>query len=85
MPLATGVPPTWIDSAAASESWAYYKVLQTCPETPAVVTDCDAVRSLLAAGVRSACAASRPLARVWRLIYNTLEDDTGQLAHSKLV
>jgi len=82
---AHGAPPPWVDSAAASEAWAYLNVLQTCPETPAVVTDCEAILTTVAAGRRSACAASRPLARIWKMVFNILDDDTGQQARSRLI
>jgi len=80
-----GVPPEWIVTAAAAECWAYLAVLRACPEIPDVVTDCQSVRTTLAAGAQAACAASRPLARIWGMIFTALDGDSGHDAHGKLV
>jgi len=80
-----GVPPEWIFTAAAAECWAYLAVLRACPEIPDVVTDCQSVRTTLAAGPQAACAASRPLARIWGMIFTALDGDLGHDAHGKLV
>ena len=80
-----GMPPAWIDTAPSAEAWAYFAVLQACPFTPFVVTDCLAVRLTLASGASVACGASKPLARIWTMIFHALDGTALETALERLV
>jgi len=71
--FALGVPPAWVRSAPAAEAWALLKVFGSCPSPPKVVTDCYNLITGLIAGRAEATGAKRPLARLWGMIYQTLD------------
>jgi len=81
---ASGAPPSWVDSAAGAEAWAFAMVLRACPEVPRITTDCMAVRTTLAAGKASACGAARPLARIWGMVFDSLDGVALQTALDRL-
>ena len=67
-----GTPPEWIQDSAGAEAWAVYTVLAMSAETPAIVTDCYGILTGLAGGRAKTTLPHRPLATVWKMIYNTL-------------
>jgi hypothetical protein len=77
-----GVPPSWCRTAAAAEAWALYEALAQEPFAPRLRTDCQSLLATAREGEVQAIAASRPLARVWRLIANTLDGDLESLVSS---
>ena len=70
---ALGVPPDWARSAPAAEAWALLKVFASCPSPPRIVTDCYNLVTGLGAGRAAATGAKRPLARLWGMIFQTLD------------
>ena len=81
-----GRPPSWITDSAGAECWAYFWVLSLNAHRPSVITDCLGILSMLSLGRASATLATRPLARIWGLIYYALDDDYGSnLVNSKIV
>ena len=74
-----GWPPSWCDTAAAAEAWALQVVLTLCPFPPQTRTDCMALLTTAKFGTASATHHSKPLARVWKLIAETLDVDISAL------
>ena len=72
---AAGVPPPWIDSIPGAEAWAILQAITRCGATVRIVSDCKPCVDFIKAGERVATAASRPLARVFRLIFQVLPHD----------
>jgi len=68
-----GVPPCWVRTAAAAEAWALYVVLRACPTFPRIITDCLGLVDTLGRGPERAVGAARPLARLWNMIFLTLD------------
>ena len=68
-----GRPPSWITDSAGAECWAYFCVIGMSPFIPYVVTDCLGILIMLSFGRTAATLATRPLARVWGLIFHTLD------------
>ena len=60
-----GVPPSWVDTAAAAEAWALRFVLQNSAVVPRIFTDCLSLLNTVSSGCASATAADRKLARIW--------------------
>ena len=77
-----GWPPSWCATAAAAEAWAMHTVLDLCPFPPQMRTDCLALLQTAQAGTSQATKASKPLARVWKLIAATLGTDVSFLTES---
>jgi len=71
--FALGVPPAWVRSAPAAEAWALLNVFLSCPAPPRIVTDCLNLIVTLNAGCAAATGAKRPLARLWGMIFRTLD------------
>ena len=71
--VALGTPPSWIRDSAGAEAWAVYTVLAMSVAFPNIVTDCLGIINGLAEGRTKAAAPCRSLARVWSMIYNTLD------------
>ena len=80
-----GWPPTWCAIAVAAEAWALQTVIQLCPFPPAMRTDCLSLLKTAQAGTLSATKASRPLARVWKLIADALGLHLSSLTSSGLL
>ena len=80
-----GQPPLWCSTAAAAEAWALQTVIGICPFPPAVRTDCQALLHMATAGTQQATKASRPLARIWRRIADTLGTDISMLMTTGLL
>ncbi len=74
-----GWPPSWCATAAAAEAWALQTVISICPFPPAIRTDCQSLLDTARAGTLRATAASKPLARVWRLIADAMGTDVSTL------
>ncbi len=68
-----GRPPGWIIDSAGAECWAYFCVIGMSLFVPHVVADCLGILSMLTLGKTAATLATRPLARVWGLIFHTLD------------
>jgi hypothetical protein len=67
-----GNPPGWVTDSGGSETWAFLQVLTMFPVCCSIITDYHNIIVMLQAGGQSATAASRPLARIWRYIYNII-------------
>ena len=63
-----GIPPSWCATAAAAEAWALHIVISMCPTPPNMRTDCQALVTTARHGLASATRASRPLARIWKML-----------------
>jgi hypothetical protein len=74
-----GAPPSRIATAAAAELWAIDFALSTSPTAPRMKTDCMSILTAARGGSVSATAASRPLARIWRSIEDSLDGDLASL------
>ena len=74
-----GWPPTWCSTAAAAEAWALQVALTQCPFPPQLRTDCMALLTTARYGTTKATHHSKPLARVWRLIADTIDLDISAL------
>ena len=70
-----GVPPAWVKDAAGAEAWALAQVLKVSGEVPDVITDCLNLVLVLAAGRARAIDAMAPLARIWEIIFGTLDEE----------
>jgi hypothetical protein len=81
---AYGVPPSWLRTAAAAELWAYYTVLRQLPEPQTTTTDGLGVLEALTSGPAAACAAGSKLARVWRMVFQILDEAGAKAAASRL-
>ena len=73
--VALGTPPSWIRDSAGAEAWAVYTVLAMSAAFPDIVTDCLGIINGLTEGRFKAASPCRSLARVWSMIYNTLDAD----------
>ena len=81
-----GWPPTWVTTAAAAEAWALSVVLQLVPFPPPMRTDCLALLQTAKEGNARATHHSKPLARIWRSIADTMGSDVSErLVNDKLV
>ena len=80
-----GWPPSWCSTAAAAEAWALQTVISVCPFPPDMRTDCESLLKTASAGTQHATKASRPLARVWRLIADTMGTDVSTLMTTGLL
>eukprot|EP00973_Karenia_brevis_P009457 1276582-Karenia_brevis.AAC.1 len=80
-----GWPPTYVSTAAAAEAWALSTVLQLVPFPPSMRTDCLALLATARGGTSRATHHSKPLARIWRTIANTLGGDVTQLLDDDLL
>ena len=70
-----GTPPGWIQNSAGAEAWAVYTVLAFSAEVPLIVTDCYGIITGIAEGRTKATSPTRPLARIWNMIYNVLDSE----------
>jgi hypothetical protein len=68
-----GVPPSWCNTAAAAETWALHTALTQSPFPPQLRTDCQSLLTIAREGTAQATGASRPLARIWKLIATSLD------------
>ena len=80
-----GTPPTRIATAAAAELWAIDFVLSCNPRPPKIKTDCMSILTAARSGSESATSASRPLARLWRSIQDSLDGDIFTLIDQDLL
>ena len=80
-----GWPPSWCTTAAAAEAWALSIVLTQVPFPPQLRTDCLALLHTARAGTRRATHHSRPLARIWKMIAETIGTDIASLMHNDLL
>ena len=79
---ARGLPPPWITDIAGSEAWALLQAsLRALPGLCTYKGDCLPCIQMVKAGLASATAASRVLARVYALLIPALEDTD----HSRLL
>ena len=74
-----GWPPTWVTTAAAAEAWALSEVLELVPFPPPLRTDCLALLQTAREGTSKAIHHSKPLARIWKRIANTIDGDVSLL------
>ena len=80
-----GWPPSWVTTAAAAEAWALSIVLQFVPFPPKMRTDCLALLQTAKEGTQKATHHSKPLARIWRSIADTVGRDVCELLHNDLL
>ena len=81
-----GQPPSWCTTAAAAEAWVLLLVLNMTVQPPNMRTDCLSLITTAQAGVESATAAHRPLARIWSQIAMTMDGSLQALCnHDNLV
>ena len=78
-----GVPPVWVDSAAAAEAWALNIALQHSIGTPVILTDCLGLLKTAERGASAALAAKMRLARTWAHIANHLDGNIHDLITMK--
>ena len=71
--------PHWCRTAAAAEAWALCTVVTQSPLLPSMRTDCQALITTAAAGIRTATEPRKALARMWILICNALDGEIQQL------
>ena len=74
-----GTPPSRVYTAAAAELWAISVILNINPFPPKIKTDCMSVISAAKAGTASATDGSRQLARTWRAIAESIDEDISTL------
>ena len=74
-----GSPPSRTSTADAAELWAIDFTLAANPAPPNIKTDCMSILSAARAGGKALTDASRPLARVWRSIEDSLDGDIASL------
>ena len=80
-----GTPPSRITTAAAADLWAVDFVLAMNPCAPMINTDCMSIITAARRGTQSVTDASRPLARLWRSVADSLDGDVGMLAELGLL
>ena len=71
---ACGNPPRWVDTIQGAELWAVLKALMHCTFPAALYTDCDTVRRGSRQGPEWAGSSKRRYARIWRSIYDVIEE-----------
>ena len=69
---ASGVAPSWIDSISGAEAWALLMAARAAAPGSNYVTDSLTCVGSYRKGARWALAPDRPLARVWKLLFETL-------------
>ena len=85
---ANGAPPPWIDSISGAEAWALLMAATYAAPGSSFKTDSLNCVDTMRRGRTWALAPSRPLARVWRRLFNTFDgpDDAAHIvwipAHS---
>ena len=77
-----GVPPGWIEDAAAAEAWAYQVIMSLLPTSPSVVTDCLNIVQTMKKGMKSDLGEKSPLARICQMVY--LANDSADLSEEQL-
>ena len=81
-----GWPPHWVTTAAAAEAWALSTVITLVPFPPQMRTDCLALLHTAREGTDRAIHHSKPLARIWRTIADSMGVDVSELLRNdKLV
>ena len=68
-----GNPPNWVIDSGGAEVWAFLQVLEMFPDCSRITTDYYNILVMLQSGRKSATAATRPLARLWRSIYDCID------------
>ena len=79
----SGVPPSWIDSAAGAEAWALHTAVLHSPWIPRVLTDCLGLIKTAEQGTPAATGSSRQLARTWNMIAHSLPGLVGGLGRQQ--
>ena len=69
-----GAPPAWVTTSGGAEAWALLTILRLNPTPPTMVTDYLGLRDTLSRGRTAAVAANRPLARLWAMLFQQLDD-----------
>ena len=77
--LGSGVPPAWVADSAMAEGWALQVALSWQPGGSRIVTDCRSLLDSLSLSTVARTGARASLARIWRMIRATLDDDWAQL------
>ena len=73
------MPPSWCATAAAAEAWALHMALAESPFPPRLKTDCRSLLVTAGQGTAAAVDASRPLARIWKLIAASLDGNVSAI------
>ena len=71
---ANGVPPPWVTDIPASEAWALLQAASVAHPSARYISDCKTVVDTLHGPMADATAASRPLARVFNLLFPAMDD-----------
>ena len=74
-----GSPLSRITIVAAAELWAVDFVLALNPCAPMIKIDCMSIITAARRGTQCVTDASRPLARLWRSVADSLDGDVGAL------
>ncbi len=74
-----GWPPSWVTTAAAAEAWALSVVLSLVPFPPQLRTDCLALLQTAKEGTQKATHHSKPLARIWKRIAESMDVNVSEL------
>ena len=81
-----GHPPDWILDASGAEGWALFISIRLCGFFLRVLIDCLNLLNFLEEGQNAACAAHRPLARLWNLIFPLCDSlDIGMTINKLLI
>ena len=71
---ARGVPPGWVRDIPGTEAWALFQAGTIAEPGSVFKCDCKPCVDAVHNGAEWACAAHRPLARVFRLVHTALDD-----------
>ena len=74
-----GIPPSHVTDSGMAEAWALWKVIEMCPHTPRIVTDCLTLLNVAECGTALATNGRSPNARIWRLIARAMDGDVTKL------
>ena len=69
-----GSPPGWVRDIPGAEAWAIYQAGTIAEPGSVFKSDCKPCVDAVHSGPDWACAAHRPLARVFRLVHTALDD-----------
>ena len=72
--VARGLPPVWVTDIPGAEAWALYQAGTVAEPGSVFRCDCKPCVDAFHNGREWACAANRPLARVFRLVHTALDD-----------
>ena len=71
---ARGIPPGWVHDIPGAEAWALYQAGTIAEPGSVFKSDCKPCVDAVHNGQEWACAAHRPLARVFRMVHTAMDD-----------